>query len=85
MNIQLGVSPIFIFYPEINGRSWRVLVSGGKKTEFAKEGQAVAFAMSSAETLKRRGRAVKVFKESLAGHWVQLPIPVSSTQLPLGG
>jgi hypothetical protein len=77
MNDRMGVLPVFIFFPAMNERMWRVVVPGGERTEFAREGQAVAFAFSSAAALKNRGRAVKVFRESQAGHWIHIPLPVS--------
>ncbi|QDE39709.1 hypothetical protein FIV34_11095 [Luteibacter pinisoli] len=66
---------IFIFYPGINQRTWRVIAAGGS-TECASEGQAVAFAFQCAH--KAGGsRMVDVLKETISGAWIPLIVPIA--------
>ena len=64
---------IFIFYPGMNERVWRVLLPGGAKHLFPTEGRAVEFALSSASAATGQARRVEVLKETLSGGWMVLP------------
>ncbi|HEY4293955.1 hypothetical protein [Luteibacter sp.] len=69
---------IFIFYPGINERIWRVVLPGGAKHLFPTEGRAVEFALSSASTVTTgRMRRVEVLKETLSGGWMVLARPAA--------
>lgn len=70
---------IFIFYPGINERIWRVVLPGGSKHTFPTEGRAVEFALTSASTVTiGRMRRVEVLKETLSGGWMLLARPAAS-------
>ena len=64
---------IFIFYPGMNERVWRVVLPGGAKHLFPTEGRAVEFALSSASAVTGQMRRVEVLKETLSGGWMVLP------------
>lgn len=64
---------IFIFYPAMNERIWRVLAHGITE-RFSSEGRAVEFALGCAA---RAGgpQLVDVFKETASGGWAPVPVP----------
>jgi len=69
---------IFIFYPGMNERIWRVLLPGGAKHLFPTEGRAVEFALASASSVTTgRMRRVEVLKETLSGGWMVVARPAA--------
>jgi len=70
---------IFIFYPSMNERVWRVVLPGGAKHLFPTEGRAVEFALTSASSVTTgRMRRVEVLKETLSGGWIIVARPSAS-------
>jgi len=65
---------VFIFYPVINERIWRVLVPGGAIETFASEGRAVEFALGWAATAGAQG-IVDVVRQTISGGWVPVLVP----------
>ena len=66
---------VFIFYPAINERLWRVLWKGSTEA-FSSEGRAVEFALACAA---RGGgsRMVEVVQETVSGGWLPVRVPTS--------
>lgn len=62
---------IFIFFPTLNGRMWRVL-SAVDRAEFPSKGGAVEFALLQA---RRSGgeKLVEVYMETQSGGWMPVP------------
>lgn len=63
-----GRRRVFIFYPAINTRAWRVLAGGISET-FDSEWSAVEFALQLADKLGG-SRMVDVVKETISGGWM---------------
>ncbi|QWT22325.1 hypothetical protein KPL74_10015 [Bacillus sp. NP157] len=76
MNAAVGRRRIFIFYPAINERAWRVLTPGGTFETFPTEGRAVAFALETASRLRATG-ICDVLKETISGGWAPVHTPLS--------
>ena len=68
-----GRRRVFIFYPAINTRDWRVLAGSVSET-FASEWLAVEFALGLADKLGG-ARMVDVLRETISGGWMPVPQP----------
>ncbi|QWT22385.1 hypothetical protein KPL74_10385 [Bacillus sp. NP157] len=69
--IDQGRRRVFIFYPAMNSRTWRVL-AGSVSELFESEWLAVEFALGVAD--KHGGaRMVDVLKETMSGGWMPIP------------
>jgi len=67
---------IFIFFPGMNERFWRVLVPGGVVRTFGTEGTAVEYALERAtQSRENDRRLVEVLKETASGGWMPITVP----------
>lgn len=64
---------VFIFFPAMNARSWRVLAGASSET-FESEWIAVEHALRLAHALGG-SRMVDVLKETRSGDWMPVPQP----------
>lgn len=64
---------VFIFFPAMNTRSWRVL-AGSSSATFDSEALAVEHAIGVAHSLGGT-RIVDVLKETRSGSWMPVPQP----------
>lgn len=68
-----GRKRVFIFYPAIKTRVWRVL-AGNVSEDFVSEWLAVEFALGLADRLGGV-RMVDVLKETISGGWIPVAQP----------
>jgi hypothetical protein len=65
---------VFIFYPGMNERTWRVMWRGEAQS-FNSEGRAVEFAMTCAAK-SGGGRLVEIVQETASGGWRPIAPPL---------
>lgn len=64
---------VFVLYPAMNSRVWRVMLPGTAQFTFDTEWDAVEYALAKAASLKGSGRPVEVLKERVSGDWAFVP------------